>query len=266
MTLRPGSSYLSRLDPRPKLLATLAFLVSVGLMTGGVESGSLYGPPPEQWTRLAALGALLAAALIPDGVWLRRAFWLRLLPVLGLGVSMALLVTLTKEGGASWTVAHLGGWRIRVHEAGLLHAADLGARTLLAASALVALSLRTSGPALLEALASLRVPRALLSVLGGVARSLWIVTDEARRMRRARLMRGAGATFAVRARATGAMIGSLLLRSLDRAERVERAMTARGFDGARIPQLHRGSLRPAQALVCLTFAALSLAAAVSPIP
>jgi len=249
-------SYLGRLDARPKLLAAVGFLLALGLIPRGAGSG----------TRLAALGGLLAMALLPDGVWLRRTFWLRLLPVLGLASGLGLLVLFTREGGTTWRLFALGSRDIGVSEAGLAAAAELGLRTLLGASALVALSVRTSGPALVNALAFFRLPHIFLSVLGAVARSLWIVTDEARRMNRARLMRGAGATTGARIRVVGGMIGSLLLRSFDRAERVHRAMLARGYNGGPLRQMPPAPLRPVPMLACLGFVALSLATRWSPLP
>lgn len=247
-------SFLARLDARPKLLATLGFLLAVALV------------PLGSWPRLALLGALLAAVLLPDGVWLRRTFWLRLVPVMGLAAAMALLVAFTRKGGATWTVLTLGPWELSLSEAGLGAAAELGLRTLVAAAALVTLSVRSTGPALLNALAFFRLPHTFLAVLGSVARSLWIVTDEARRMNRARLMRGAGATLTARLRATGGMIGSLLVRSFDRAERVHRAMLARGYDGGAPRQVSPPPLRALQLAVCLGFVALCLAVRWAPLP
>ncbi len=256
-----GDSFLGRMDARPKLLATVGFLLALGLIPTGTQGS---------WFRLAALGTLLAAVLIPDGVWLRRTFWLRLAPVAGLTAGMALLIVLTRRGGAVWPLLDVGGWQLSLHEAGLRSSAELALRTALAASALVTLSVRSSGPSLLNALAFYRLPRIFLAVLGSVARSLWIVTDEARRMNRARLMRGAGATLRARVRVVGGMIGSLLVRSMGRAERVHRAMLARGYDadraGGPIPQLESPPLRPMQFAACLGFVALSLATRWSPLP
>lgn len=256
MSQPDGGSYLSRLDARPKLLATVGFLFALGLIPIG--SGS--------WLRLAALSGLLVAALLPDGVWLRRTFWLRLAPVLGLASAMGLIVVFTRKGGTTWPLLRLGSRELSLCSAGLAAAAELGLRTLLGAAALVALSVRTSGPALLNALAFFRLPHVFLAVLGAVSRALWIVTDEARRMNRARLMRGAGATLFAQLRGVGGMIGSLLLRSFGRAERIHRAMVARGYDGAVPRQLTPPPLRPVQLLACAGFVALSLAARWAPLP
>ncbi len=254
------ASYLGRLDARPKLLATVGFLFALALI------------PLGSWPRLAALGALLAAAVIPDGAWLRRSFWLRLLPVLTLAAAMGVLIAFTHQARENEstrtlvTLVTLGSLKLSLSSAGLLAAAELGLRTLLAAGALVTLSIRSSGPALLNALACFRVPHIFLAVLGAVARTLWIVTEEAQRMNRARLMRGAGAPLGTQIRVVGGMIGSLMLRSFDRAERVHRAMLARGYDGGQLRQMPAPPLRPVQILACLGFVALSFAVPWTPLP
>jgi cobalt/nickel transport system permease protein len=61
-------------------------------------------------------------------------------------------------------------------------------------------------------------------------RYIFVLTDEASRMVRARALRafgGKGMGFSV----FTSMIGQLLLRALDRAQRIHRAMRCRGFDG-----------------------------------
>jgi len=256
MSSPPGDSYLCRMDARPKLGGTVGFLLALGLIPMGSSS----------WLRLAALGGLLAVVLVPDGVWLRRTFWLRLTPVIGLAAAMALLLLFTRSGGTTWPLVRLGDREISLSEAGLTAAAELGVRTFLGAAALVALSVRTTGPALVNALAFFRLPHTFLAVVGAVSRALWIVTDEARRMNRARLMRGAGASLGARLRGVGGMIGSLLLRSFARAERVHMAMVARGYDGGPLRHLPPPPLRPVQVLACAGFVALTFAVRWTPLP
>jgi len=254
--MSPGAdpSLLGRLDARAKLLATLAFLTAVSFVPRGA------------FPRLGMLGALLAVVLLLDRVVFTRSFWIRLLPVLTIALTMAVLVVLTQEGGRTWQRTDLAGVTIRVSEAGLTSAVELLLRTGIAAGALVCLSVRTSGPELLNALAWLRFPRTFLAVLGSVARTLWLVTEEARRMNRARLMRSGRASLRGRLRAVGGILSSLLLRSLGRAERVHRAMVARGFDGAVPRQLPRPRMRLAELLASATFAGLCVAVLLVPLP
>lgn len=84
---------------------------------------------------------------------------------------------------------------------------------------------------LCAALARLGVPRVFAAQLLILHRALFILLNEAARMRRARDVRAFGRR-GQGLRATAPLIGNLLLRSLDRAERIHTAMLCRGFDGA----------------------------------
>ncbi len=61
-------------------------------------------------------------------------------------------------------------------------------------------------------------------------RYLFVLTEEAARLVRARALRSFGRR-GMGVRVYGSMVGHLLLRTLDRARRIHRAMLARGFDG-----------------------------------
>ena len=82
----------------------------------------------------------------------------------------------------------------------------------------------------IDGLAGLGLPKRLVSILRLALRYLDILLDEATRMRRARSLRGGAdkRSLLQRASTTGAMIGTLFLRSLDRANRVQTARACRG--------------------------------------
>jgi cobalt/nickel transport system permease protein len=76
------------------------------------------------------------------------------------------------------------------------------------------------------------MPRLIVAIMAFMYRYIFVVFDELQRMldaRRARSFGGQGwwQTWVVNAH----LIGMLLIRSLDRAERVYAAMCARGWDG-----------------------------------
>lgn len=87
----------------------------------------------------------------------------------------------------------------------------------------------------------LGVPRVLVTQLLFLYRYLFVVADEGVKMVRSVELRSGGRR-SLRLGVYGSLIGNLLLRSLDRAERVYRAMVARGFDGA-VRVLRRSSFR-----------------------
>ena len=98
--------------------------------------------------------------------------------------------------------------------------------------ALIALVSTTRFNVLLAALHKLHLPRLLIIQLGFLYRYIFILIDRAQHILRARAgrkMRNLG--FKTELRFAAAMLGSLLIRSIDNAENVNIAMRARGFDG-----------------------------------
>lgn len=79
-------------------------------------------------------------------------------------------------------------------------------------------------------LEKLGVPRVLVVQLLFLYRYLFLVAGEGAKMLRSVEIRSGGRR-ALRLAVYGSLLGHLLLRSLDRAERVYRAMVSRGFDG-----------------------------------
>jgi cobalt/nickel transport system permease protein len=105
-------------------------------------------------------------------------------------------------------------------------------------SVFAALTLAASTPwgRLLDALALLRVPRPLLLVTQFLGRYLFVVTDQAVRMRlaaqsREGARRGMRKRSALAFHAAAGAVGVLFARSWERADGVYQAMLARGFTG-----------------------------------
>jgi cobalt/nickel transport system permease protein len=192
----------ARLSASAGLAALLCLVLSAVLMPRG-ETGRLL--------------ALLAAAL---GWLLLSRFSLRwlagrallLAPFLGIALLPALF--------------QVRGWGAALYGEALLRAAVSFAAT-------AAFLASTPEPEALAALDRLRVPRALTGTMAFALRYLRVVTGEGARMLQARAARSGGAgTLALRVEGTGGMVGSLFIRSYERAERVSMAMAARGGTGA----------------------------------
>lgn len=118
------------------------------------------------------------------------------------------------------SVAISGGW---------LSFVSILFRFLLTVGAALALVACTGMNRLGAALERLGVPRVFVVQLLFLYRYLFVIADQAGKMKRSAEIRSSGRSL--RLRVYGSMIGHLLLRSMDRAERVYRAMVARGFDG-----------------------------------
>jgi len=108
--------------------------------------------------------------------------------------------------------------------------ASIMLRFVLTVGAALALVACTGMHRLAAALEQLGCPRVFAVQLLFLYRYLFVVADEGARMMRGVELRSAGAGL-MRFRVYGSLIGHLLLRSMDRAERIHRAMVARGFDG-----------------------------------
>lgn len=132
-------------------------------------------------------------------------------------------------------------------------------RFLLTVGAALALIACTGMNRLGAALAQLGVPRVFVVQVLLLYRYLFAVTDQAVKMKRSADLRASGR--AIPLRVYGSMVGHLLLRSMDRSERVYRAMVARGFDGE-VRVLRPSSFRLADALFVIGWLSFFLVARV----
>jgi cobalt/nickel transport system permease protein len=99
--------------------------------------------------------------------------------------------------------------------------------------ALIALVSTTRFNDLLTGLQKLGLPKLLIIQLGFLYRYIFILIDRAHHILRARAgrkLRNLG--FKAELKIAAAMLGSLLIRSIDNAEHINIAMQARGFDGS----------------------------------
>lgn len=214
---RPRSSPIHGADARLKLIATVGFVLLVALT------------PDQAWPVYIAYQTLTLSiavlARVGTGFVLRRA-WLSLPFVLA---ALPLLVTGPEP---HWPLG-VGG--LEVSQDGAMRVVSIALRAWISIQAAILLTATTPMPALLTGLRQSGVPRLIVSVLELMARYLDLLVEEARRLLRARASRSAGVrpggSLRWRAAVAGAMAGNLLLRSLDRSERVYAAMRARGYSG-----------------------------------
>ena len=212
---------MHRFDARLKLVLALAAIVGIALL----PSGS-YVAFAIVW--LVSVAASMAARL---GPWrLVRGSWI----VLPFAI-VALPLAFTRPGEPLLAV-DLGPLGLTATREGLRDALSIVARSWLSVQVALLLAYTTPFPDLIDALRALRLPAVMVSIIGFMYRYLAVIGEEAGRMNRARASRsasgrGRGGSLAWRARVTGAMVGSLFIRSYERSERVYAAMLARGFEG-----------------------------------
>ena len=157
----------------------------------------------------------------------------------------------------TWS-AFIGGTRMLsrgVHGDSVL----LTVRIAIAIGATLPLAATTSGIALADGMAGLRIPAAFVEITAATARGLVLLREEANRLARARMLRAPDAGIAQRLSLYGSMTGALFERGLRRASRAQLAMESRGFDGSS-PGARARVLRLRDAAIATVFIALLIAA------
>jgi cobalt/nickel transport system permease protein len=210
--LSQGRSLVHRLDPRARLLGLVLFSLPVAL------AGSL---------RAALLGLVLAALLLalarpPAGLVLRRLAAVNLFTAF-----LWVFVPLSAPGQALF---HLGPLAYTREGAAL--ALLLTLKTNAAFLAVTALVASIAPPELGCALQALGLPEKLCHLLLMTHRYLFVIQREYLRLLTSARARGfAPRTNGHTYRTYAWLLGMLLVKSWDRAERVHQAMLCRGFKG-----------------------------------
>ncbi len=199
-----------RLDPRAMALVTAAFAVVVVSF------------PATTVTALVPLAAfpvaLAAAGAVPVSF---------LLPRLLLAAPFAVMVGLFNPLLQTQVVMEVAGVGV---SAGWLSFTSILLRVLLTVTAALVLVATTGIHRLCAGLERLGLPRVLAVQLLLLYRYLFVVTGEGLRMANAATLR-LGNRRGLTVRGYASLLGSLLIRSFERAQRVHQAMVARGFDG-----------------------------------
>jgi cobalt/nickel transport system permease protein len=210
-------SPVHRLDPRAKLVATLAFIAAVVLMpSAGWLTYGLY---------FIIIATLILISKVPLLYVLRRS-----LVIIPFVLLVAIFIPFFKEGEVAGSF-NIWQWHVSVSRSGLHLLATILAKSWLSILSLVLLTSTTGFAQLLKGLEQLHLPRVMVMLLSFMYRYIFLLTDEVMRMKQARDSRSFGGRRLRQIAATGSMIGTLFIRSYERGERVYAAMVARGFDG-----------------------------------
>jgi cobalt/nickel transport system permease protein len=217
-------SFIHQMDARVKVIFTLAFIFFLSLT------------PPGAWPAYILFFTLILAAVLLSRLGVGFVFKRSLLAIPFVLAALP-LVFFGPQPHASLTVFQ--GFQIPYSPAGVERFVSILVKSWISVQAAILLAATTRVPDLLVALRQLKVPRLFVAIVGLMWRYLFVISEEALRMLRARKSRSAalpgarhvGGTLLWRARVTGGMAGSLLLRSLERSDRVYAAMLSRGYNG-----------------------------------
>ena len=216
-------SPVTRLDPRVRLVA--GFVISI--MLAVVQHGE------------AAVMGLLTAMVC---CWLARISWRGLWPrwvaLNGLLLVLVGLLPWSVPGAALWVV---GPWAYSWEGLQLAVVVTLKSNAILLVCAALISTINTAS--LAHALSHLHLPARLIQLLLFTIRYLELLQRERVRLWRAARARGFDARMNRHTyRTIAQLVGMLILRSLDRADRVLNAMRARGYRG-RFYLLHHFAFR-----------------------
>ncbi|MCH7987671.1 MAG: cobalt ECF transporter T component CbiQ [Planctomycetes bacterium] len=218
-----SSSYLARYGRSKsichRLPARLKIVLTLAVVAAGISI------PVELWPIQGVLACLVFAghsfARIPMTYLLRR---------LAIFLPMLLLLSISLPATQGFSAA---GWEIM--------ASILFGSTLAFISLLWLVNVMPFDQ-LLHTLRQLWVPDVLVATLSFMYRYIFVLWNELEKMRTARKARTFGSGgFWFRWKTSAEMIGMLLIRAMERAERVHGAMCARGWDG-RVRTLEEQSL------------------------
>lgn len=194
-----GNSIIHRLDPRVKIITLLLYVLAVAL----TSTANILQLP----ALAVLLAAVIAASAVPWGYVLRRSLTV---------VPFVLVICLFAYYFVRQPLLWLG---------------TVTAKACLAAMAMVVLSSTTRFPDLLRGLKGCGIPSIFILLLSFMYRYIYLFSDEAMRMERARQSRSCGSRSAGRLKVFSHMVGTLFLRAYERGERIYAGMLARGFDG-----------------------------------
>jgi len=231
-------SFIHRLDPRTKFMATLAFILAITLT------------PPGRWQAFAVYFCLIAVLFLISKVPVLYVLK-RSLVIMPFVLLIAVFIPFFKEGEVAGSY-NIWLWQVSVTYSGLQVLWNILAKAWLSVLSLILLTSTTPVVKLLDGLERLRMPRVLIMILSFMYRYIFILVDEVMRMKQARDSRNFGGGRLWQMRTIGRMTGTLFIRSYERGERVYTAMLARGFNG-RSRTLKQLNLKPADAYFSIGF-------------
>ncbi len=201
---------IHRVDPRAKIITTAVFLAAV------VSFGKYEVSPMVPFVFYPVF--LISAGNIPGAYIMKKVLFVS---------PFALMVGIFNPLFDNSVVLMPGGYEI---SAGWISLSSIMLRFFLTVTTALALIACTGFHNVCYALHKLGAPRVFVVQLLFLYRYLFVLMEEGGRMIRARNLRsfdGRGAGL----RVYGSSVGHLLLRTVNRAQRIHNAMVCRGFDG-----------------------------------
>lgn len=232
-----GDGVIRRLDPRARVVAAVLFALVVVALDDLVALSAA----------VLAAAAMMGLAQLPPRRTLKR-----MAAMDGFIVVMLILLPFTVPGDPMVTV-----WGFAASWQGLAEAARIALTANAVVLALMALAGSMEAVVLGHALHRLRVPENLIHLMMFSVRYITVLHAEYRRLRIAMKARGFRPANTRHTYVTlGYLVGMMLVRALERSERIQQAMKCRGFTG-RLALLDRFRLAPRDLAFAVAMGALA---------
>ena len=211
-------SFIHRLDPRVKIISTVFLIIAV-----------VFTKPTSFFAFLLyafVIGILLSLSKIPRGYIFRQS-----LVIVPFVLMIAVFIPFFKEGEVAGGYS-FGTFELNITYDGLTVLWNVLVKSYLSILCMILLISSTEFSVFLKALQKLRFPTILVMVLSFMYRYIFVIVDELMKMKQARDARAVGGSQWFRIKTVANMIGTLFIRSYERAESVYMAMRSRGFTGS----------------------------------
>ncbi len=232
--------FLSRVDPRIKLLGALALLVMV------ISAGGSAFPLA---TAFLCIALCLFIGIRPRSLALRFA-------EPGFIIVMVVLLKILFSGHSQLFTFSVFGFDITGYREGLREGLLIASRITGAVAVVTALGFVTPFTELMAAFAWMRVPGTFIEIALFAWRYLFLLSDDARTIYDAQKNRLGYTGYRQGLRSFGTLTGSLIIKAFDNSRNVTTAMVQRGYDGNMPTLKHKPFKRTDLAYSFLFFSAM----------
>ncbi|HAW49790.1 TPA: cobalt ECF transporter T component CbiQ [bacterium] len=210
-------SLLHKIDPRIKVISFLVFILFV------------ISTPKDSFLKFGLYGVLIIGLILFSKIspW---SIFKRSLVVIPFTLMIFLFIPFFKEGVVMGTF-FLGPLRLEVTYEGLQILGNSLAKAYLSVLCMILLISSTKFSHLLKAVERLGLPKVMLLILSFMYRYIFVIYEEFLKMWQVKEARSVGGSRLFQIKALANMVGTLFIRTYERAENVYLAMCARGFDG-----------------------------------
>jgi cobalt/nickel transport system permease protein len=217
-------SFIHQTEARVKIFFTLVFLVCVNLT------------PPGAWSAYIQYFTVLIVELLLSHLSIKKVLMRSLI---SFPFILAVFPIIFTGADPHIPLVSIVGFQVMISQPGVIRFISIAIQSWLSVLVAILLTCTTSFKELMRAFYQLGIPKILVTIFSLMWRYLSLMIDESINLMRARNSRSglldgkhkSGGSVWWRAQVTGKMAGNLLLRSLERSERVYAAMSARGYNG-----------------------------------